>query len=266
MRATSCGRPGPGLGPYPQPHPCLRLRPGPSARRQHGAVLLILLAVLALAGSSLLMSAFGANTVETRRAQRTQMLLAQATDALTGFAAANGRLPRPAVSATDGREQPLPCASDEQCTGYLPWVALGVAGEDAWGKRLRYSVTPAFTSYDYQPATAAATRTVQQRGADGELHYVAGGPACTARTRCAALVVLSHGKNNYGVSVEGAEQASTGLANDDETVNASASTHFITRVASADPNAPGGEFDDQLAWLTLQPIYARMRAARTLPN
>ncbi|WP_377704702.1 hypothetical protein [Pseudoduganella sp. UC29_71] len=237
-----------------------------AASRQAGAVLLILLAVLALAGSSLLMSAFGANTVERRRVQRTQLLLAQATDALTGFAAANGRLPRPAISATDGREQPLPCASDEQCTGYLPWVALGIAGEDAWGKRLRYSVTPVFTSYDYQPATAAATRTVQQRGADGELHYVAGGPACSAQTRCAALVVLSHGKHNFGITADGAEQANAGAANDDESLNASATTHFVTRVASSDPNAPGGEFDDQLAWLTLQPIYARMRSARTLPN
>lgn len=260
MRANSNGNASRRAGPR------ARRLPFPAGLRQQGAVLLILLAVLALAGSSLLMSAFGANTVETRRTQRTQMLLAQATDALTGFAAANGRLPRPAISATDGREQPLPCASDEQCTGYLPWVALGIAGEDAWGKRLRYSVTPAFTTYDYQPATAAATRTVQQRGPDGELRYVAGGPACTAQTRCAALVVLSHGKNNYGVSVEGAEQANTGAANDDETVNASATAHFVTRVANSNPEAPGGEFDDQVSWLTLQPLYARMRAARTLPN
>lgn len=239
-----------------------------SMRRQRGAVLLILLAVLALAGASLLMSAFSGGAVDKRRVQRTQMLLADATDALTGFAAANGRLPRPAVSATDGRERPQPCASDEQCTGFLPWVALGVAGEDAWGKLLRYSVTPAFTSYDYQPATAAATRTVQQRGADGELHYVAGGPACTAQLRCAALVLLSHGKHNYGVSAHGVEQAnaSPGADGGDEAVNATTSTHFITRAASSKPDAPGGEFDDQLAWLSLQTLYARMRAARTLPN
>jgi type II secretory pathway pseudopilin PulG len=241
------------------------------ALRQRGAVLLILLAVLALAGASLLISAFGGSAVDKLRIQRTQMLLAEATDALTGFAAANGRLPRPAASATDGRERPQPCASDEQCTGFLPWVALGVAGEDAWGKRLRYSVTPAFTSYDYQPATAAATRTVQQRGADGELHYLAGGPACTAQLRCAALVVLSHGKHNHGTSVLGVEQANAGPEADkgeesDEAVNATASTHFITRAASSKPDAPGGEFDDQLAWLSLQTLYARMRAARTLPN
>lgn len=242
------------------------MAPPPRPARQRGAVLLLLLAVLALAGASLLMSAFGANTLENRRVQRTQQLLAQASDALTGFAAANGRLPRPAVSATDGHERPLACASDEQCTGYLPWVALGIAGDDAWGKRLRYSVTPALSSYAYQPATAVATRTVQRRGANGELDYVAGGPLCSAQQRCAALVVLSHGKNNYGTSAEGVEQANAGTGNDDETVNAGATTQFITRTATADPRAPGGEFDDMVAWLALQPLYARMRAARTLPN
>ena len=235
-------------------------------RRQHGAVLLILLAVLALAGSSLLMSAFGKNTLASRREQRTQLLLAQATDALTGYAAANGRLPRPAVSATDGRENPQPCASDEQCTGYLPWVALGIPGEDAWGKRLRYSVTPVFTTYDYQPATAAANRTVQRRTADGELSYAAGGPACTALARCPAAVVLSHGKNNYGAATTGIEQVNASAGNDDETVNATATLNFITRVASDQPNQPGGEFDDMVTWVHLQTIYARMRAARTLPN
>lgn len=234
--------------------------------RQRGAVLLILLAVLALAGSSLLMSAFGKNTLESRREQRTLLLLAQATDALSGYAAANGRLPRPAVSATDGNENPLPCASDEQCTGYLPWVALGIPGEDAWGKRLRYSVTPIFTTYDYQPASAVANRTVQRRGADGELHYVAGGPVCTALARCPAVVLLSHGKNNYGAASTGIEQINASAGNDDETVNAGATLHFISRVASSQANHPGGEFDDMVAWIPLQTLYARMRAARTLPN
>lgn len=238
-----------------------RVRP-----HQRGAVLLILLAVLALAGSSLLMSAFGGSTLESRRALRTQMLLAQATDALTGYAAVNGRLPRPAVSATDGRENPLPCASDEQCTGYLPWVALGIQGEDAWGKRLRYSVTPIFTTYDYQPASSVANRTVQRRGADGELSFVAGGAVCTLLARCPVAVLLSHGKNNYGTAVSGAEQSNAGAGNGDETVNAGATLHYISRVASDRPDQPGGEFDDIVAWLHLQPLYARMRAARTLPN
>jgi type II secretory pathway pseudopilin PulG len=236
------------------------------AQRQRGAVLLILLAVLALAGSSLLMSAFGGSNMQGRREQRTLMQLGQANDALEGFAAANGRLPRPAISATDGRENPAPCGSDEQCTGYLPWVALGIDGADAWNKRLRYSVTPVLTTYAYRPDTAVATRTVQRRGADGELRYLAGGPACSLKAQCAALVVLSHGRHNYGVSRDGVEQVNASTTNDDEAINASASTHFISRVASDNPNQPGGEFDDLLAWTPLNLLYSRMRAARTLPN
>ncbi|SFV05163.1 hypothetical protein [Pseudoduganella namucuonensis] len=236
------------------------------ANRQRGAVLLILLAVLALAGSSLLMSAFGQARPQERREQRTLALIAQAKDALAGFATVNGRLPRPAVSATDGTESGTLCATDQQCAGFLPWVALGIEGVDAWGKRLRYSVTPALTTYEYQPATAVATRTVQLRGADGELAYLAGGPQCTPRTQCAAAVILSHGQRNYGVTETGDEQLNAGIDNDDETANATGSVHFITRVASADAQRPGGEFDDLVAWMPLDQLFRQMRSARTLPN
>ncbi|MES2257608.1 MAG: hypothetical protein V4724_03765 [Pseudomonadota bacterium] len=234
--------------------------------RQRGAVLLLLLAVLGLAGASLLIGALGGSNPQARYAQRTVRLIAQANDALVGFATTNGRLPRPAISATDGRENPAPCASDEQCAGILPWVTLGVDGTDAWGKRLRYSVTPELTTFTYQPSSAVATRTVQRRGADGQLSYLAGGATCSVQTQCAALVVLSHGKNNYGVSVTGIAQANTGQDNTDEENNAGASAHFISRVASTDTTVPGGEFDDLLAWVPLDLLYRRMRAARTLPN
>lgn len=236
------------------------------AGRQRGAVLLILLAVLALAGSSLLMSAFGQARPQQRREQRTLALIAQAKDALAGFATVNGRLPRPAVSATDGTESGRVCTTDQQCTGFLPWVALGIEGVDAWGKRLRYSVTPALTTYEYQPSTAIATRTVQLRGADGELAFLAGGAQCTLQAQCAAAVVLSHGQRNYGVTGAGDEHLNAGLANEDETTNATGSVHFITRVASADPDRPGGEFDDLVAWVTLDQLFRQMRTARTLPN
>lgn len=241
------------------------MRPVSTITRQRGAMLLILLMILGLGAASVLISAFGNTNLPARREQRTQLLLAQAKDALIGFAAANGRLPRPAISATDGRENPALCANDIQCTGALPWVALGVDGADAWGKRLRYSVTPELTTYTFQQSLAVATRTVQQRDAAGELSYLAGGPACTFSAQCAALVVLSHGKNNYGASVLGIPQENTGLANEDETLNSAASAHFISRVATGNPSAPGGEFDDQVSWVAMDLLYKRMRAANTLP-
>lgn len=235
-------------------------------RRQRGAVLLILLAVLALAGSSLLMSAFGGANPQARREQQTLMVMAQAKDALAGFAAVNGRLPLPAVSALDGLERTTPCRSDADCTGFLPWAALGIEGSDAWGQRLRYSVTPALTTYAYAASSAVANRTVQQRGADGELRYVAGGPACSVQAQCAPFVLLSHGRYHLGVSEAGIERANGATDNEDEQTNAEQALHFITRPPTTDPRHPGGQFDDLVAWLPLDLLYQRMRAARTLPN
>jgi hypothetical protein len=234
-------------------------------QRARGAVLLLLLMVLGLGASAVLIGAFGGNRLEARREQRTLILLGQARDALVGFATANGRLPRPAISATDGRERPGVCANDAQCTGFLPWVALGVDGADAWGKLLRYSVTPALTTFTYQPGNVVATRIVQRRDASGRLSYAAGGPTCSVRAQCAALVVLSQGKKNFGTSVLGIAQGNSGLANADEAANDSATASFIARVANTNPAAPGGEFDDMLTWVPLDLLYQRMRAANTLP-
>jgi hypothetical protein len=194
------------------------------------------------------------------------MLLAQAKDALAGFAAVNGRLPLPAISAADGLERTTPCASDADCTGFLPWAALGIEGSDAWGQRLRYSVTPALTTYAYAASTAIANRTVQARDADGELRYLAGGPSCSLRAQCAPFVVLSHGRYHFGVSEAGIERANGAIGNEDEQTNAAQALHFISRPPTLDPGHPGGEFDDLVAWLPLDFLYQRMRAARTLPN
>jgi hypothetical protein len=242
------------------------IRPRRAGKKQSGAVLLILLAILALAGSSLLMSAFGGAHPQARSEQQTLLLLAQAKDALAGFAAVNGRLPLPASSAFDGLERKSPCTSDADCTGFLPWAALGIEGADAWGQRLRYSVTPALTTYAYAASTAIANRTVQTRDSEGELHYVAGSPACSVQAQCAPFVVLSHGREHFGVSEAGVARAGGATGNEDELANAEQSLHFITRPATTDPRRPGGQFDDLVAWLPLELLYQRMRAARTLPN
>ncbi|MBS3934952.1 MAG: prepilin-type N-terminal cleavage/methylation domain-containing protein, partial [Sulfuritalea sp.] len=53
--------------------------------------------------------------------QETRRTLAEVRDALVGFAVVHGRLPRPAVSATDGSERG-PCANDADCHGFIPWA------------------------------------------------------------------------------------------------------------------------------------------------
>ena len=225
------------------------------AHAQRGAALLLLVAVLGLGTATLLISAFGRNGAEAGRQQRTLATLAQAREALLGFVASNGRLPRPAASAIDGRERGLECASDADCSGFLPWVALGVEGSDAWGKVLRYSVTPELSRLPIVSYSAVANRVVLQRNAQGTLQYVAGQEQCDISAQCLPMVVFSQGKDGYGTAASGAVLANTLRGNVDEASNDSASRAFVT----------GNGFDDMLAWITLPLMYQRMRAARTLP-
>lgn len=244
-------------------HPRLLYR-GPR-QRQSGAALLILVTVAGLAAASLLIGALGKSGGELARERRTLHALAQANEALVGFAVVNGRLPRPATSAIDGRENPLPCASELACTGFLPWLALGLEAGDSWGKLLRYSVTPEFTVAPIQSVQAVATKTVQTRDGAGRLRYLAGQDACTLAVECAPLVVFSSGKNNLGVDLLGTVQANASNANPDEQANHAAAVHFISRPASADAGVAGGEFDDLLAWVPLPRLFNLMRAAGSLP-
>jgi len=236
-----------------------------SPRRQRGAALLLLLAVASIGFAAVLIGAFGRSGVERLREQRTLDRLAQATDALIGYAALHGRLPRPAVSATDGRESDEPCPDEAACSGFLPWVTLGVPGEDSWGKRLRYSVTPLYTRAPILRITAVGTKQVLTRDGSGEPRYVVGQEPCVQSAPCAPAVVYSQGPANLGTSVAGLPQANGATNNLDEIDNDSATTVFYQRPASIDPRAPGGPFDDLLVALPLATLYERMTAARALP-
>lgn len=233
--------------------------------RQRGAALLLLLAVLGLGAASLLIGAFGRNTGEAARQQRTLATLAQAREALLGFAATQGRLPRPAASTLDGRERAGDCTDDAQCSGFLPWVALGVEGNDAWGKLLRYSVTPAMARAPIVSFSAIADRVVLTRDGRGDFAFVAGQEQCDISAQCLPVVVFSQGKDHYGTAASGVTQINTARGNIDEASNDSASRSFIARPASDNAALPGGAFDDILSWITLPTLYQRMRAARNLP-
>lgn len=220
--------------------------------KQQGAALLAMLLVAVAAFAAVLLSAFGGVNVERVREERTMALLAQASEALVGFAATHGRLPRPATAQGGGRERASGCTSEADCTGLLPWRDLGLPPHDNWGRELHYSVTPAFTAAPLARTALVATKRVLARDADGSLFFIAGQAGCTLAAQCAPAVVFSRG-------------GSDDLASQDQAGNLAASVDFMQRPRSKQPDAPGGTFDDLLATIPLNTLYERMASARTLP-
>ena len=105
--------------------------------------LAVVIVVIALLLGSILVPL--TSQVEQRKVLETQKTLDEIKEALIGFAMINGRLPRPATSSSDGTERGN-CTTELECTGFIPWTALGVSKVDSYGKIIRYSVTPAFAN------------------------------------------------------------------------------------------------------------------------
>lgn len=204
--------------------------------------------------------------VEQRQISSTQKALDEITEALIGYAVANGNLPCPAISATNGQED----RTGGSCTGgkrqgYVPWQTLGVSRSDAWNHLYRYSVTPAFTA-STSPLfgfTSTPDITIQTRNSVGALTNLTNANSVPA-------VIISHGKNGYGsVNVDNVAQALPSnwpASNTDENTNATGTTTFVSRVAqAANAAGTGGEFDDIVVWVSRYTLLNRMVAAGMRP-
>lgn len=196
------------------------------------------------------------------RQRDTEKQLQDIQEALLGFAIANGRLPRPAASATSGLERG-PCINDPQCAGFIPWQTLGIGMSDPYGKHYRYSVTPAYaggaTGTDPINLTLVANRTIQTRNSLGALIYIAGSATCSAINPCVPAVVLSHGPQHHGTSsVDGTAMADGSITNADEDTNATSATNYIQRPLTDNAAATGGEFDDIVLWIPLTTLSSRL--------
>lgn len=226
----------------------------------------VLLVVSLLLGSILV--PLGSQMKQRNKAE-TQRNLDEARQALIGYAMINGRLPRPAVSATDGNESGA-CATggaadEAKCTGFIPWVTLGISPTDAWGKLLRYSVNSNYAggvSGTSSITTALFSSTTGQRIVQTR---DAGGAVIAIATNVPA-VVLSHGERNLGTSPDGTAFSDSPNANADEDVNAQGGgTNFYWRAVADSAAAPGGEFDDQVIWIPGPQLFSQLVAAGRLP-
>jgi prepilin-type N-terminal cleavage/methylation domain-containing protein len=216
---------------------------------------------------------------ELRRTQDTQKLLKEAQEALTGFAAAYGRLPCPAMAASNGLESFAAggSASDGNCSnfydGFLPATSLGLAPAnqngllvDAWNQPIRYAVYSGTINGIVNPFTRAngmrsatvpelAKDTVPLLSVCATATGIAAGDcgSAIALTQKAPVVVFSIGKNG-----------ATGGIGADEAANGDNDPVFVSH-DPAPANAGNGEFDDLVVWLSPNILFHRMIAGGQLP-
>ena len=254
--------------------------------RTHGFTLLelsITLAILAVLAAGVMVP-FVAQVAQ-RNIANTERLLDQAKEALLGYAATTGRLPCPAIAASNGQES-VANAATGACTtnyGFLPAVTIGFSPVDAAGfaidawstqsNRIRYAVSDhgganTFTRSggmrSVGPAALAANPLLFVCGSSTasnqpNLHC---GPGALGTggsillTDRAPVVIWSVGAN-----------ALTGGGSADEAQNpnpngGSADRIFVSKSMS---NRAATEFDDLVTWLSVGNLVNRMVLAGQLP-
>lgn len=193
--------------------------------------------------------------------------LEEITDALYGFAQANGRLPCPASATSSGLEDPLggsigavtPCAAPH---GFVPAATLGLSGAlnddslmvDDWLSPYRYSVTTA-NSNAFTSANGMRSATMASLAPNLRICEEA---ACTnVISDTAPVVILSLGEDWQAFTsadeVENSGEVTTAgyrMPNDTDFV----STQYIEDT-----------FDDLISWISPNILYTKMISAGQLP-
>lgn len=244
--------------------------------RQRGFTLIelaIVMFVVALMLGGMLLPLAGQQDI--RSFAETQKVLAEARDALQGFAMANDRLPCPATNASNGVESPV---GGGVCTnpydGFFPAVTLGLAPVDAQGylrdgwnsetaNRIRYGIT---TSNSNAFSTALGMKNTGMSNLTPNLIVCSTGVGMTnpgtATAACAAGALLAN--DAVAIIYSLGKNAGTGGAGVEETHN----PNPLAAIA-ADPafvGAPQGTTsDDQMVWLSKNTLFNRLVAAGRLP-
>lgn len=213
--------------------------------------LAVVLAILALLSSGLIQ---GLASQRNYAGQRdAQLQLNSAIDTLLAFAMLNGRLPCPAKATLPSSD---PAAGREDCAlagghGVLPWVTLGLAESDPWGRRLSYYAQPQFTAA--VPPEAHAAFALETPGNARIREVLSAGHDIAAEL---PAVIVSHGPRGGGAYLADGRQLEGGSSEENE--NADADLNYI-----AHPPTP--EFDDQVAWIIPSLLKSRLVAVGKLP-
>lgn len=259
-----------------------RLQPGFTLAEL--AIVLVIVSLL-LGGMMAMVSA----QTEQRKWNDTQSRLEAARDALIGFAISNGRLPCPATCTnppqctTGSLGDEAPTGGATSCTssygGFLPARAIGFQpidaqgfALDAWGNRIRYalaatldtsvSTCSAPTLPHFNNATKLKLNGITCKPAD--LVVCSTSPATVTNMVCDANTSVTNQKTLVAIVFSTGKNGAAGGSGKNEARNLDANALFVSR--PPDPaNATGGEFDDQVLWISVGTLYAKLIAAGVLP-
>lgn len=168
--------------------------------------------------------------MESQRINETRRQLNEISNALSGYAIINGKLPCPSTVAYG--EPDDACASPSP-DSYLPWKTLGVSETDAWGGKWRYRVDAAFASSASFTLTTTPSSSLQIQDGSGN--------AITSNSERPVAIVFSTGKN---LSADGQ--------------NSSFDSTYQSNTFNPD-------FDDLMIWISRPQLFNRMVTAGRLP-
>lgn len=243
-----------------------------TTRRSAGFTLLEM--ALALFVSALLLGGLLpalSGRIERQRLDEARAQLEEIRQAAIGYAVANGRLPCPASSSSNGMESYAAggSAANGVCAnpydGYAPAAALGLAGADGyavdpWGNRIRYAVSTsngnAYTRTGGIASVSALTPNL----------LVCSTAAGISASACASGATLANGVPLviYSTGSNGSRGGHTADEAANPNPNGSDGDRTFVSHAPTAATAPGGEFDDIVIWLSPNVLYARMAEAGKL--
>jgi len=261
----------------------------PNKYNYHNGFTLVEMAVV-LAIVALLLGGLIPTLSAQREAQQikdTRKQLDEIREALEGYAIIYGRLPCPAISGSNGVEDPT---TGVNCTyfsnpinasyNYLPAVTLGLSGtnssgllEDAWGNPIRYAVassdstSPAFSKVFTTQNGVSSVGISNLTALNLNPNLLVCSAASSSNSSCtvsnstlasnAVAVIYSTGKNG----------ASGGTGNDEkENLNPNGADSHGNVFVYHTPNATtGNEFDDLMTWISPNVLVNRMVSAGRLP-
>lgn len=225
--------------------------------------------------------------MDQRNFSDSQKQIEYARELLLGFAIANGRLPCPASSTSNGDESPTGGAT--ACTnyydGYLPAKALGMQptdssgyAVDAFNNRIRYVLAKTVSGTGCAgslPAFSSSTN-LKSNGLSclpSDLRVCISSQPTSTPISATSCGTNSNLTSNFLVN-EGTLVAivfsggKTSTGNDatrlDELANTDADPTFVYHTPTPS-GATGGEFDDQMVWISTGLLFGRMVSAGILP-